>query len=557
MALELKPDSRWWYARFLVNGKLRRFPLMEKKGGEDVRIEVKGKRPPSMRHPEKGDAQFLESYRRARAAHDRLKEEELTGVAVEDLAQRIIEAKTGTRLDFVKIKAVPEAWAAIPRKRPPSPQYTQTSKATLRRFAAFMRDRFPMVEDLAGVRADQVRAFMESEERRGISPRTWNVSLQLLKTVFSKLEPNADAYRAFLKKTAMKDEDPVHRQPFKDDESEAIIEAARTDEVLRGPIVTALCTAMRRGDCCLLKWSSVDMEAGFIEVRTSKTGETAEIPILPALREVLGDAEKKGAYAFPKAAALYQEDKNELDKRLRRVLALAGFVDEKTAARIQKNKGGTATPERKALPVEELRRKGLKAIAGANISEAKRDRMEAVFMAYLAGQGLPAIARGLGLSKSTVSLHLNAIEELTGAAVLRRRPASPVPESVRGAIHGERGQGVMRRASVRGWHSFRVAFVTRALAAGMPEELVRRVTGHTAVDVVRRHYFKPGREEFKREFERAMPRFLMNGTKTKDEQLKEIIEGMTAKTLKRDKSRLLAIIAGDDMKESRPRGRYK
>jgi len=41
----------------------------------------------------------------------------------------------------------------------------------------------------------------------------------------------------------------------------------------------------------------------------------------------------------------------------------------------------------------------------------------------------------------------------------------------------------------------------------MPEELVRRVTGHSTVDVVRKHYFKPGREEFRREFEKAMPKF--------------------------------------------------
>ena len=96
----------------------------------------------------------------------------------------------------------------------------------------------------------------------------------------------------------------------------------------------------------------------------------------------------------------------------------------------------------------------------------------------------------------------------------------------------------------RGWHSFRVAFVTRALAAGMPEELVRRVTGHTAVDVVRRHYFKPGREEFRREFEKAMPRLLMNGAKSRDEQLREIIAGMTPKTVETDKARALAILDG-------------
>jgi hypothetical protein len=78
----------------------------------------------------------------------------------------------------------------------------------------------------------------------------------------------------------------------------------------------------------------------------------------------------------------------------------------------------------------------------------------------------------------------------------------------------------------------------------MAEELVRRVTGHTAVDVVRKHYFKPGREEFRREFEKAMPQILMNGAQSRDQKLREIIEGITPKTCKQDKSRLLALLKG-------------
>ncbi len=74
--------------------------------------------------------------------------------------------------------------------------------------------------------------------------------------------------------------------------------------------------------------------------------------------------------------------------------------------------------------------------------------------------------------------------------------------------------------------------------------LHRGLTGHTAVDVVRRHYFKPGREEFRREFEKAMPRLLMNGAKSRDDQMREVIEGVTPKTWKKDKMRLLALLEG-------------
>ena len=75
----------------------------------------------------------------------------------------------------------------------------------------------------------------------------------------------------------------------------------------------------------------------------------------------------------------------------------------------------------------------------------------------------------------------------------------------------------------------------------MPEELVRRVTGHTAVDVVRKHYFKPDREDFRREFEKAMPKLLLNGAKSRDEQLREIIQSMKPGKLR---TRALEILDG-------------
>jgi hypothetical protein len=42
-------------------------------------------------------------------------------------------------------------------------------------------------------------------------------------------------------------------------------------------------------------------------------------------------------------------------------------------------------------------------------------------------------------------------------------------------------------------------------------ELVRRVTGHATVDVVLKHYFRPGREEFKAVLAKALPDVLTGG----------------------------------------------
>ncbi len=58
------------------------------------------------------------------------------------------------------------------------------------------------------------------------------------------------------------------------------------------------------------------------------------------------------------------------------------------------------------------------------------------------------------------------------------------------------------------FHSFRVTWITLALAAGVPLELVQRVTGHRTVEIVLKHYFRPGREDFRETIMSAMPELL-------------------------------------------------
>src|ERR1017187_9659645 len=80
-----------------------------------------------------------------------------------------------------------------------------------------------------------------------------------------------------------------------------------------------------------------------------------------------------------------------------------------------------------------------------------------------------------------------------------------------------------RQASVRDFHSLRVTWVTLALTAGVPLELVQKVTGHKTTDIVLKHYFQPGREDFRQTLQSAMPKLLTNGHKTPKEEMRELI----------------------------------
>lgn len=74
------------------------------------------------------------------------------------------------------------------------------------------------------------------------------------------------------------------------------------------------------------------------------------------------------------------------------------------------------------------------------------------------------------------------------------------------------------------FHSLRGTWITAALSAGVPEELVRRVTGHAAVDIVRRHYFHPDKEAFRSALENAMPAALSGVVEPERIQLRTLAD---------------------------------
>lgn len=311
-------------------------------------------------------------------------------------------------------------WRDLPRRRSAAPRYLLQGERIIQRFVGFVQDQFPDIRGMGHVTSIITRAFMKEEERRGVSAKTYNNNLVLLRSCFTKVGKELGLLDNPFVDIPLQDEETVLRQPYSEEELAAILEAAKDDPFIYPIIVTAACTAMRRGDCCLLEKSAVDLEADFLRVKTAKTGEWVEIPIFQMLRQVLLDAEANDSspYMFPQQAAQYLKNPDRITEMAGRVLRKAGFTDS--------------------------------------------------------GEML---AGGLG--------------------------------QPRGPLRGTRQVGV-RRASLRDFHSFRVTWVTLALVAGIPIEVVKKVTGHRTVEVVIKHYFRPGREDMRQALS-ALPHVLKNG----------------------------------------------
>jgi hypothetical protein len=81
------------------------------------------------------------------------------------------------------------------------------------------------------------------------------------------------------------------------------------------------------------------------------------------------------------------------------------------------------------------------------------------------------------------------------------------------------------------------------LTAGLPLELVQKVTGHKTTDIVLKHYFQAECEDFRQALQSAMPRLRTNGRKSPKDEMSAIIEKLMAQNWKKSKARLLALLA--------------
>ena len=454
-----------WFGRFEINGE--RFCY-------NLGVKIAGIPPKSMSLKDDGDVVFERSRSSAQSKLDSIIEEARTKQGSIRLVEKLYEIKTGEIIRSVLLINLPAEWAKIPRKRKTDDRYASQCQSTLKRFAVYVHQENVKATEIAHVTRSMARLFMDAESNRGVTPKTWNDILKLLRASFKYLLP-AGAINPF-SDLPTRETETIFRKPYSPEELAAILDAARTDDFIRPVLVTGICTAMRRGDCCLLPWKDVDLKQGFITVKTAKTGQTVSIPIFPLLYDELKlRAEKRkpnDEFVFPEQAQMYQKNPDGITWRVKKMLAAAGFRDGEESE-------------------QTANEKSVKQISDALLQPSGQN-----------GKTQP----------------------------------------LRGTIHVVRKEG-LRRASVRDFHSFRVTWVTLALTAGVPLELVQKVTGHKTTEIVLKHYFQPGREAFRQALQSAMPKLLTNGQKSPKEEIQEILTGITAKTWKKDKARLEKMIA--------------
>lgn len=443
MALEIqRGKSKWWYGRVVINGR---------KIGKNLGVEIRGEIPASL--SQLGDVVFEKSRAKAQAALEKLQLDLKRQSTAEELVQTIHEIRTGSRISSMPLNEAAARWKALPRRRPLSDRYVSQAESWMGDFVEFVNTHHPAIREMAHVQSSLARAFLATVENRGVSGKTYNNILIFLRSCFEALKEDAGIPKNPFAGIPTKEEDTVFRKPFNEEELTDIIEAAKSDPFVNPIVVTAICTAMRRGDCCMLLKTAIDLPNRYIKVKTSKTGELVQIPIFPMLYEVLSKLKPNDSpYAFPEQATKYQLNPDYITDHVRAVMKKAGFFD----------------PE-----------------DGADGDEQKKSR---------------------------------------------------------GEIHQDRPNG-LRKASVRDFHSFRVTWVTLALTAGVPVEIVQKVTGHRTAGIVMKHYFQPGREAFRESLTGKLPALIGGAPAAKPldrDELRTALKAMKPGNWKEIRDTLLA-----------------
>ena len=514
-----------WYGVYVDNGKRHVITLP---------VKWKGVPPESGSLRHEGDKDFEKSRTRAEAALDKYVENVRQKGLADHLTERLIESKTGRAVEYARLDALPKLWRTVGRDVPCVEKHYKTCDVRFNRFINFMRARNPLAVYLYEVTAEDTSLFV-TEVQSELARSTARAVIRLVNAAFNRFLPvgTVNPFKAFIGRRGKKTVEGIHRRPFTADELRNLFNK-RDDEFMFPLIVTAACTGMRRGDVCSLRWSDVDLEGGMVTVKTSKTGETVEVPIFSPLRSVLEARKGTGKhFIFPEAASMLQSNPQGLSYRFKAFLV-----------RALRKKALQAKPAQ-LTPATDIEDEGIAAIKTAMPEGVRRVRTVDTFRRYCAGESVRAIHKATGSPKGTISYDLHTVEGLIGKSFMRSGQEPGVKADIAAMTRAPRHQG-QKAASVLDWHALRTTWVTLALSAGVPLELVRRVTGHATVEIVLKHYFKPGREQFKAALTDAMPDIL-TGKSSKlipEDQLMSLIKKIaaTGRIAQEDKKRLAMLV---------------
>ena len=185
---------------------------------------------------------------------------------------------------------------------------------------------------------EHVDAFLEALELRKVKGLliSEDTARRILKVVRRVLKGAGPAWGEM--PSSCKAASKGKREDFTDEELQAaqkVFEDSSIGCIFKDELAVlhhiGLNTGLRLGDCCMLRWSSVDFEKGVLTVKPRKTARydrMVSIPIVPELEQALRTAsmwKDKFGYVLPNIAKRYESNACGIQKDYEYLLSKAGI----------------------------------------------------------------------------------------------------------------------------------------------------------------------------------------------------------------------------------------
>lgn len=183
-----------------------------------------------------------------------------------------------------------------------SPNRNDLARSTLNakrvvwmQFADWMEKNHLEVSDLAGVTPEAIAEYLACL-RADVCASTYNGRVCVLREIFHVLAEKAGLEDDPWYGVRLRVDDSHSRRELTIDELHRLLDAAKREgDEWYALFMIGIYTGLRLGDCCRLEWTSVNLNAGIIQLIPAKTkrhahGRPVTIPIHPALRKVLEEA---------------------------------------------------------------------------------------------------------------------------------------------------------------------------------------------------------------------------------------------------------------------------
>ena len=183
-------------------------------------------------------------------------------------------------------------------------------------FARWMKERHQQISAIRDVTPQIASEYATNLIKANLSANTYNKHIRLLSLVFRILEQKGEVTLNPWARITRKKENKQSRRELTTDELEILYNSSKGE--MKTLIALGVWTGLRRGDCCTLRWSEVDLRRGAImripnKIARSKA-QPVTIPIHPVLAQILSMTphKERGEYILPQISEDYQNHRDRV-----------------------------------------------------------------------------------------------------------------------------------------------------------------------------------------------------------------------------------------------------